>query len=128
MGTCFSCLPGGEPKPSLWLRMGNEEKIRPLCNYLYELHSTDPLTAPWFGQHTGGNKRTPDEVKENVFTFFSAGIGGPHEYKGQDMKAAHAHMKIDKHAFHALTNHVMVGMEKHKTGGVAEREEVLGIL
>jgi len=38
------------------------------------------------------------------------------------------HMNIERHAFHALTNHVLVGMEKHKTGGLAEREEVYGIL
>ena len=29
-------------------------------------------------------RRRP-QVKENVFTFFSSGIGGPHEYKGNDM-------------------------------------------
>jgi len=127
MGALFTCL-GREPKPSLWVRMGSEEKVRPLCNYLYELHSTDPLTAPWFGSHVKGNKRTADEIKENVFTFFSSGIGGPHEYKGQDMKATHEHMKISNAAFHALTNHVFVGMEKHKSGGDEEREEVYDIL
>merc|ERR1719181_2394699 len=104
--------------------------MRPLCNELYTLHSTDPLSAPWFagkpgaspgeGRNLEGNRRTADEVKENVFTFFSAGIGGPHEYKGNDMKTAHMHMNIDNHAF--------VGMEKHKTGGVREREEVYDIL
>ena len=51
--------------------------------------------------------RTAAEVKENVFTFFSSGIGGPHEYKGQDMVAAHENMAkqmpITEAAFHALT-------------------------
>merc|ERR1719197_1835564 len=119
--------PAAKSDKSLWDRMGGESQIRPLCNYLYELHSTDPLTAPWFG-NCPGNIRTPDQIKENVFTFFSAGIGGPHEYKGNDMKTAHMHMNIDNHAFHALTNHVFVGMEKHKTGGIREREEVYDIL
>merc|ERR1719503_493392 len=113
---------------SLWDRMGGEAVIRPMCNELYELHASDPLTAPWFGPHVQGNKRTAEEVKENVFTFFSSGIGGPHKYGGKDMKAAHAHMKIDKHAFHALTNHVFVAMEKHKSGGPQERDEVYDIL
>jgi len=116
--------------PSLWERMGGEEKIRPLCGTLYTLHSTDPLTAPWFqgGSNSKGNIRTPEEIAENVFTFFSSGIGGPHEYKGNDMVAAHMHMHIKNHAFHALTNHVFVGMERHKTGGSAERDEVYDIL
>jgi len=120
---------------SLWDRMGGEAAIRPLCNDLYKMHSTDPLTAPWFsegscnrGKNVPGNIRKPGEIMENVFTFFSAGIGGPYEYKGNDMKKAHAHMVIPESAFHTLTNHVMVGMEKHKTGGAEEREEVLAIL
>jgi len=120
--------PALSPEQSLWERMGGEAKIRPLCNDLYDMHASDPLTAKWFGAHVDGNCRTANEVKENVFTFFSSGIGGPHEYKGNDMKVAHQHMKIDKHAFHALTNHVLVGMERHQTGGRAEREEVYEIL
>jgi len=123
---CFG-LCGGAPPASLWDRMGGEKEVRPLCNTLYQLHSTDPLTKKWFGD-CPGNCRKPEEIKENVFTFFSSGIGGPHKYEGKDMKAAHIHMLIDKHAFHALTNHVFVGMEKHKTGGSKEREEVYDIL
>jgi len=123
---CFSFLQKPKP-PSLWDRMGGETKIRPLCNDLYKMHSTDPLTAKWFGA-CPGNKRSPEEIMENVFTFFSSGIGGPHKYEGADMKTSHMHMLIDKHAFHALTNHVFVGMEKHKTGDSKEREEVYDIL
>jgi len=116
------------PTVSLWDRMGGEAKIRPLCNDIYDLHASDPLTAPWFGAHVQGNKRTAEEVKENVFTFFSSGIGGPHEYKGQDMKDTHAHMKIDKHVFHVLTGHVFSMMLKHEAGGAMERDEVYDIL
>lgn len=118
------------PTASLWDRMGSEEKIRPLCDELYKMHSTDPLTASYFGKgkDVAGNQRDPSEVAENVFTFFSAGIGGPHKYEGADMKAAHMHMKISGQSWHVLTNHVLVAMEKHKTGGSAEREEVYGIL
>ena len=52
-------------------------------------------------------RRRP-QVKENVFTFFSSGIGGPHEYKGNDMVVAHEKMAKEKPiteaAFHALTS------------------------
>jgi len=113
---------------SLWDRMGGEAKIRPFCNDLYDLHASDPLTAPWFGKNVPGNSRSAEETKENVFTFVSSGIGGGHEYKGKDMKEAHKHMKIPKHVFHALTNHVFRKMEQHGTGGVQEREELYDIL
>jgi len=122
--------PFPEPTDSLWNRLGGEEKIRPFCNDLYDLHASDPLTAPWFpgGKESAGNIRKSEETKENVFTFVSSGIGGPHEYKGRDMKEAHKHMKIPKHVFHALTNHVFRKMLEHKIGGDQEREEMHDIL
>lgn len=121
----------GKPKKSLWDRMGGENVIKPLCNDLYNLHASDPLTAPWFGNHTW-NDRIAAHVKEHVFTFFSSGIGGPHKYAGRSMIETHTKMReqkpITETAFHALTNHVMIAMEKHRAGGEQERDEVLGIL
>ena len=100
-------LASGKPTGSLWTRMGEEKVIRPMCNDLYDLHASDPLTKDWFPPSSSWNQRTAAEVKENVFTFFSSGIGGPHEYKGQDMVAAHEkmakQMPITEAAFHALT-------------------------
>ena len=47
-----------------------------MCNDLYDRHASDPLSAPWFGADKEWNIRTAEQVKENVFTFFSSGIGG----------------------------------------------------
>ena len=126
----FEAIPYGGP--SLYTRMGEEAIIRPMCNELYELHASDPITAPWFPPSSSWNKCTAAEIKENIFTFFSSGIGGPHEYKGQDMVAAHKKMAEEKPmteaAFTALTYHVLEKMKQHSAGGDAEIEEVLGIL
>ena len=78
-----ACLPSAarffSGEASLWDRMGGETKIRPMCNDLYDRHASDPITASWFPPSSTWNIRTADEVKENVFTFFSAAIGGPYE-------------------------------------------------
>jgi truncated hemoglobin YjbI len=87
---CFST------EASLWTRMGEEALIRPMCNDLYDRHASDPITKEWFPSTSSWNQRTADEVKENVFTFFSSGIGGPHEYKGGDMVEAHKKMGAEK--------------------------------
>ena len=113
---------------SLWDRMGGEEVIRPMVTEIYELHSTDPLTKNWFGEGKFNNTGCPKHVIERVFTFFSAGIGGPYEYEGKDMQSTHVGMNITQNAFHALCNHVLVKMEEHKAGGAEEREEVINIL
>jgi len=119
---------------SLWDRMGGEEIVKPLCNELYERHASDPITKPWFsssGDHEW-NIRTPDEIKEHVFTFFSAGIGGPHEYKGRDMVETHkkfAELKpLTQSSVHALVYHVLEMMKKHGSGGDKEIDEVYDIL
>ena len=122
-----------EPKEaSLWERMGGAEVIEPMCNELYERHASDVLTAPWFDPANNWNERSADEVKKFVYTFFSAGIGGPHKYEGRSMIDAHAKMRdmkpFTKASVHALKYHVMEMMNKHKAGGEQERDEVLGIL
>ena len=117
---------------SLWDRMGGEDVVRPMCNDLYDRHASDPLTAPWFSPAESWNQRTVEQVKENVFTFFSAGIGGPHEYGGRSMVEAHAKMRAEKPftkaSVHALMYHVIEMMKKHNAGKEREMDEVLAIL
>jgi len=117
---------------SLWIRMGEEAVIRPMCNDIYDRHASDPITKDWFPPHSAWNQRTAEQVKENVFTFFSAGIGGPHEYKGSDMVKAHAKMGVSKpiteSAFTALCYHVLEQMHAHGSGGETEVAQVYDIL
>merc|ERR1711953_928954 len=72
-------------KASLWDRLGGEEKIVPLVAAAYERHTTDPLTAPWFGEGKYQNSGVDSHVKQMLLEFFSAGIGGPYEYTGRSM-------------------------------------------
>jgi hemoglobin len=113
---------------TLWARMGGEPVIRPMVAGIYKLHATDPLSAPWFGAGKFGNTGNDAHVIERVFTFFSAGIGGPHKYEGADMIPVHRGMKINEPAFHAVAYHVLIKMQEHGAGGHREREEVLAIL
>ena len=67
---------------SLWDRMGGEDVIRPLVEDIYGLHISDPLTKSYFGGNKFNNDGAHEYVKNRIFTFFSAGIGGPYEYEG----------------------------------------------
>ena len=67
-------------------------------------------------------------MKEQVLHFFSAGVGGPFAYTGQDMITAHAKMVISEVAFHALSYHLLSQLEAFGAGTKAEREECLSIL
>ena len=87
-------VPAEADDRSLWLRMGGEAVIKPMVSAIYDLHASDPLSAELFGPMKFANSGDASVVKEHVFTFFSAGIGGPHEYKGRSMIDAHKGMKV----------------------------------
>ena len=61
---------------SLWDRMGGEATIKPMVSDIYDRHCTDPLTKDFFGGGKFENTGDHDKIKELVFRFFSAGIGG----------------------------------------------------
>ena len=107
----------GAAASPLWDRLGGEVVIKPMVSAIYGRHASDPLSADMFGPHKFDNNGIPDVVKNAVFTFFSAGIGTPHEHEGLSMLGAHKKMDIDEPAFWAVSYHVMEQMEKFKAGG-----------
>ena len=108
--------------------MGGEAVIKPMVSAIYDLHASDPLSAELFGPMKFANSGDASVVKEHVFTFFSAGIGGPHEYKGRSMIDAHKGMKISESSFQAVVYHVIKNMHIFGAGGEKERDEVIAIL
>ena len=100
-------VPAEADDRSLWLRMGGEAVIKPMVSAIYDLHASDPLSAELFGPMKYANSGDPSVVKEHVFTFFSSGIGGPHEYKGRSMIDAHKGMHISESSFQAVVYHVI---------------------
>ena len=126
--TMLCATAAASEKASLWDRLGGLEKIKPMLEATVDLHFDDPLTGDYFGPHKYDNDGTRPYVKKQVLHFFSAGVGGPYNYSGKDMVAAHAKMRITDTAFHALSYHLLTSMKKFQTGGLAEREEALAIL
>jgi len=123
-----AALASTEAKPSLWQRLGGEEKIVPMLDATVRLHETDPLTRDYFGPHKFANNGHHNYVVEQVVHFFSAGVGGPYSYNGKDMVEAHKGMQITEVAFHALCYHLLQKMREHGTGTPEDHDEVLAIL
>jgi len=67
-----------------------------------------------------------NRVIRAVTEFICTGTGGPQEYTGKDMLAAHRGMNINEHEYLAVINDIMAALEKN---GIGEREkqEVLSI-
>lgn len=67
-----------------------------------------------------------DKLKQLVFDFFSMGTGGPHKYRGRDMRTAHTGMKIDEEEWISGANDMILTMNDNGVGE-AEKNEVLAI-
>ena len=108
-------------KATLYIRLGGEEGIRKIVNDTLDKNYNNPDIGHHF------QNVDMDQLKQRVFEFFSMGTGGPHQYTGKDMVAAHTGLNISKRDFDLAD---LDTIEAMKENGVAEAEiqEVIGIL
>jgi len=108
--------------PSLYERLGGEEKIRPMVADLLALHKRNPAISTRYAVA----KKSDAEIIDLVVDLLCFGTGGPQEYKGLDMKTAHTGMNCSEAEFVAVLDDLLVAMEKHEVGEV-EKAEVLAM-
>lgn len=108
---------------SLYERLGANDGIEAIANDIVDNHLANPAIAPRFQNM----KMTPKELKHAAALFFIAGTGGPNNYQGQDMLAAHKGMNISAVEFMAVLDDALAALAKNNIGQ-REQEEVLFIL
>lgn len=108
-------------KQSLYERLGGSENITQIASDLTDLHIVNPRIAARYANSD------PVLVKKQVSAFFIAGTGGPDNYTGKDMIAAHRGMNIDNDEFMAVLDDVMQALDMNGIDQ-REKEEVLFIL
>jgi len=69
-------------------------------------------------------------LHEHQRAFLIQVMGGPSEYRGREMKAAHAGLKIEKRDFYAVADHLINalaarGVDEDTIGEVVDRLEPL---
>ncbi len=106
---------------SLYERLGGTAAIMQISSDLVDIHLNNPRIAARYADSD------PVKVKHQVATFFIAGTGGPDNYDGEDMRAAHTGMNIDNDEFVAVLDDALLALEKHNVGQ-REKEEVLYVL
>jgi hemoglobin len=106
---------------SLYERLGGTKGITKIASDLTDIHMENPSISARYANSD------PAAVKNSVATFFVAGTGGPNDYVGQDMVAAHRGMNISNDEFVAVLDDALLALDK---SGVQQREkeEVLAIL
>lgn len=89
------------PQPeSLYEKLGGESRIAELLEDFYSRVLADPELAPFF-QHTPMNKLIAMQKE-----FFGAALGGPRNYAGRTIAAAHHGRGITRHHFSLFCEHL----------------------
>jgi hemoglobin len=88
---------------SLYERIGGEAAVMAAVDLFYKKVMDDPLTRPFFA-----TLDMPAQVRKQV-AFMTVAFGGPDEYRGRDLRTAHAPLRSrglgDQH-FDAVARHL----------------------
>lgn len=101
-------------EPTLYERLGGEEKLRAIANTILDKHLDNPVI----------NNRYANTVREEVVpklvSFLCEGTGGPQKYTGKDMLTTHRGMNISEQEFMAVLDDILAALREHSVG---EREQ-----
>ena len=95
----------GKRATTLYKRLGGAPAIKATVTAFYERVLRDRMLKKFFA-NTDTNR-----LAEQQYYFMAQALGGPKSYKGPDMKAAHAGMKIEQRHFDRAAAHLMDAMD-----------------
>lgn len=85
---------------SLYEKLGGSDAIEGVVDEFYDRVLADESLAPFF-------EDVPmDRLRDHQVAFLTAVTGGPDEYHGADMRAAHAHLELTDDDFDAVAGHL----------------------
>lgn len=105
---------------SLYERLGGEEKIKAIASSIFENHTQNKTVSARY------KDSDRDRVVKVVTEFICVGTGGPQEYTGKDMLAAHRGMNINATEYLAVVDDIMNALDSNDIGD-QEKQEVLMI-
>lgn len=95
---------------SLYERIGGEASVMAAVDLFYRKVLADPLTRPFFE-----GLDMPAQVQKQI-SFMAWALGGPTEYRGRDLRTAHARLVKDKGLgdahFDAVAGHLKSTLEE----------------
>jgi hemoglobin len=115
------CSSDMSAKKSLYDRLGGQAAITSVIDDFIGNVAADNRINGRFA-----NANIP-RLKKRLVELVSAGTGGPANYTGRDMKAAHEGMNINEVEFNALVEDLVKTLDKFKVPE-QEKGELLGIL
>jgi hemoglobin len=91
---------------SLYDDIGGSAAVAVAVDDLYERILADHELAPYFARSDMRRQ------KSHMRAFIAAALGGPDIYRGRDMAAAHAHLRISGRAFDRVAGHLVATLRE----------------
>jgi hemoglobin len=91
--------------PSLYERLGAQNAIRAAVDEFYVRVVADPSLAGYFAS------TDMTSLRRHQVAMLSQATGGPREYSGAEMGAAHAGLAITDEAFTAVVGHLVATLQ-----------------
>ena len=106
---------------SLYDRLGGKPALTAVVNEMWAVVSADTRINARFAN------TKPEAFGGKLVDFLCQASGGPCQYQGKDMKAAHAGMNVSEAEFNALAEDTVKVLDKFKVPET-EKNEVMGLL
>jgi hemoglobin len=121
-----SSLRAADIEKSLYERLGGKPAIQAVAGDLVDRILLDDRVNKWFA-HAASSPENTAAYKAKLADFLCQGLGGPCQYTGHDMEAAHKGRGVTSDAFNAVVQDLIATLDKFK---VPEKEkgELLKIL
>jgi hemoglobin len=87
--------------PSIFASIGGAPAVALAVDDFYARALGDPVLTPYF------DGVDLDRLRRHMRAFLAGAIGGPDVYRGRDMTAAHAHLRITHQAFDHVVEHLV---------------------
>lgn len=114
-----------ENNTSLYERLGGIKGIEAIVDDIVELHMNNPHIKARF-LPLKDNPQHFSEVRNHLVHFLAVGSGGPEEYTGKDMTAAHKGMNISNGEYMDAVDDIMKALDKNNID-VQTKKDVLFI-
>ena len=111
---------------TLFERLGGTPGITSIVDDVIEAHMNNPAINARFLPYKEQPERLA-KIRQHTIDFFSAGSGGPVEYKGRDMLTTHQGMNISAAEYMHVMDDIMGVLEKHHIDEESKKD-VLAIL
>jgi hemoglobin len=111
---------------TLFERLGGREGISMIVDNTVENHMNNPAVNSRF-LPLNENPKQLAIIKNHTIDFFSAGSGGPNNYKGKDMVMAHTGMNISPAEYMHVIDDIFMALDKNNIDEDSKKD-VLAIL